>query len=113
MIPATFEVAVEDIGVFTFRRRNMRDQLKIEAAARHDTNSMSSSGDLFLAALQIETLSLLTVTAPDGWNLLDLDPLNESDWAKLDRVFRELRSAEERFRGRVPEQPRGVGAGAQ
>lgn len=109
-LPQTFPVTVDGVGEFTFRRRGMRDQFQIEGNVRKTTG-----GGLELldnGALAFETLAALTISAPEDWDLLALDPLDEGDWKKMMAVFRALRAAEDRFRGRVSAVPPGGGEAA-
>ncbi len=94
----TYHVDVDDIGTFTFRRRVIRDQIRIEAEAFRILGGPIDDADLHHIALAMATLSTLTVTAPKGWNVEELDPLERSETAKLWSVYGGLRAAEEKFR---------------
>jgi hypothetical protein len=91
---------VNGIGKFVFRLpRTMRDELKIAAeysrlteGVAHPTPWLSSVAD------HIATLTVLTVEAPEDWNIEEMDPLDPPTWKKITEVFGALRAAEERFR---------------
>lgn len=112
MIPATFKVPVAGIGEFTFRRRTVRDQPGIEAEADRILGGPVSDRAIERAALAIATLSRLTVQAPEGWELDAIDPLDEAAVRGMFEVHKELRAAEERFRGRAGADGAAVGTGA-
>lgn len=114
-LPSSFPVPVEGIGEFVFRRRMPRDQLAIEGRARKTAGGSIEEvgGEIMGQCLAIETLAVLTISAPEGWDMDALDPLNDECWRKINTVFQELRKAEGRFRGVVPAQPAGLGEGAK
>lgn len=99
MFSKTYEVSVPDVGAFTFRKRQIKDQLRIEAEAVRTLGGPTEDGELRSIALTLATLQVLTVTAPAGWDLEALDPLEKADMDRLYAVHRELRAAEDRFRG--------------
>lgn len=96
--PATFPVSVEGIGEFVFRRRNFRLQLQVEGAADRVTGGPVKDEGLAAFGHHVATLEVLTVDAPKGWDLDELDPLDPESFGKVQRVFRGLRDAELRFR---------------
>lgn len=107
-IHRTFTVPIEDIGTFTFRRRDMGDQLRIQAA--YNTLAAGITDVAGLAAAEaLATLPVLTVSAPPGWNLDELDPLDPEAWKKLGLVFGGLRKAEDDFRAGGAPKREGVG----
>lgn len=94
----TFRVEVADVGTFTFRRRAMRDHVRLFAEIERILGGPCEDKDTQHAAEALASLSLLTVSGPDGWDLDALDPLDPDDVAKLFKVYRRLRDEEERFR---------------
>jgi hypothetical protein len=106
----TFDVEVPDIGVFTFAHRRMKDQFRIEAVASRLLGGPVDDEALKMGAAAFATLSVLTVHAPDGWNLDDLDPLDGAATMRLFAVHGALREAEGRFRGGPADNGAAVGA---
>jgi hypothetical protein len=96
---APLEVTVDGIGVFTFRHRALRDQFRIEGEASRLLGGPVDDPLLRAGAVAFATLAVLTITAPDGWNLDTLDPFDPSGSAgRLFQVHGALREAEDRFR---------------
>ena len=98
-IDRTFPVPVEGIGTFTFRRRQMRDQIRIQAEATRLLGGPCDDPEQRDIAFMSATLITLTVDAPPGESFDELDPLDKETSAKLWRIFGALRVAEDRFRG--------------
>lgn len=97
---ANFEVDVGGIGKFTFAKRRFRDQFRIEALATQLLGGPCDDDRLRAGALAFATLSVLTVSHPEGWDLEALDPYDPADSAaQLFKVHGALRDAEDRFRG--------------
>ena len=97
-----YQLEVDGIGEFTFRRRNMRDQIRIEAEAERITGGpVENKSPLQRAAIAIATLSVLTVKAPDGWDVDAMDPLEQADVETVLKVAGEVYEAEARFRERA------------
>lgn len=93
-----FTVTVPDIGSFTFRKRRVPDQVKIEAMALKFTDGPTDDAELRHIAMAWATLSTLTVEGPKGWDLEEIDPLEQSDTDKMWAVWRALRKQEDTFR---------------
>lgn len=94
----TYEVPVEGIGTFTFRKREMLDQVKIQAEASRMTDGPVDDPGLRRFTHALATLLRLTVLAPAGWAPLAIDPLDSEGTEKLWLVHDAMRDAEERFR---------------
>ena len=94
-----FQVTVEGIGTFTFGRRRMRDELAIAAEFSRLTEGVETP-TLYLQGVAgwISTLKVLTVEAPEGWDIDAMDPLEEDTYANLVRVHSALRDKEGSFR---------------
>lgn len=107
--PTDFFEDVEGIGRFRFAKRKMADEIQIQRLFAEYTGGIAPTAWLLTLGEYLSTLRVLTVTAPEGWNLDDLDPLDEETYAKLGRVFVALREREETFRGRS--KPQGEGSG--
>lgn len=93
----TYTRPVPGIGDFIFRRRVLRDQIRIEAEAIRMLNGPTTDPNLHNIALAVGTLSVLTVNAPEGWDLEALDPLIPSSVSQLWQVYGVLRAAEDEF----------------
>ncbi|WP_431860130.1 hypothetical protein [Azospirillum sp.] len=98
MMDRTHSVTVDGVGTFVFRRRAMRDQIRIEADAVRILGGPIEDDGLRSWALAMATLAALTVSAPDGWDLDTIDPLDEGATAKVLMVYGRLRETEEKFR---------------
>ena len=95
-----FKVDVEGVGVFTFGYRTMADEFAIQRKYAELTGGGPTTQWLSLVGGWVAALSVLTVTAPDGWVLDEMDPLDEAVYEKMSRVFTALKEEEDRFRGR-------------
>lgn len=95
---ATFNVDVDGIGAFTFYKRTLRQQFKIEAEASRVLGGPIEDDVLKMGAGAYATLLVLTVEAPEGWDLDGFDPLNDDDTVKIFAVHRRLREVEAGFR---------------
>ena len=91
-------VSVEGIGEFTFRKRTWYDQMALEGAAERITGGPVQSEGLQYFATAAATLKVLMVSAPPGFDLNDLDPLDPASYLQVQSVFKEFRAAEARFR---------------
>lgn len=91
-------VSVEGVGEFTFRKRTFRDQMALEGAAERILGGPVQSEGLQYFATAVATLEVLMVSAPKGFDVTDLDPLDPDSYTRVQAVFREFRATEERFR---------------
>jgi hypothetical protein len=98
MARANFPVEVDGIGSFIFKARTLRSQFLIEAEASRVMGGPCADEALRQGAIQLATLLVLTVEAPQGWDLEALDPLIPEDIAKVFTVHRRLREVEAGFR---------------
>lgn len=100
--PTTFALEVEGIGAFTFKRRRLRDGLAIQREYSDIMGACLTPIDGFVAAANwVATLRVLTVSAPDGWDLEAMDPDDDGDVKKMAAVYGALRAREDTFRGRA------------
>lgn len=107
--PHTYQVEVEGIGTFTFRRRTMGDTPRVTNRALGILGGeIPHHSHLFSEAMKLAELEVLTMSGPDGWGLDALDPLNPDDVARFELVHARFAEEEARFRGA----PAGVGGGA-
>lgn len=98
--PTDFHLDVEGVGHFVFAKRTMRDEMRIAAEFSRLTEGVTTPTTyLELVAGWLSALTVLTVQAPDGWDLETMDPLDEDTYAQLMRVHAALREKEGSFRG--------------
>ncbi len=97
--PSDFSVKVEGIGSFVFANRTMADELAVQreyaeiiGGVEHPTIWLETMGG-WLSALRV-----LTVSAPDGWDIDAMDPLDTETYKKIGRVYEELQKMERSFR---------------
>lgn len=91
-------VEVDGVGSFLFRHRTLKLQIAIEAGMERVTLGPVQGPALRLFAAAVATLETLTVEGPDGWDLEEIDPLDDAEFGKVERVFGRLRDVEETFR---------------
>lgn len=102
-IPDQFTLEVPEVGAFTFAKRTMRRELRIQAEYSRLTEGVDTPTlGLEMLAGMLSQLSVLTIRGPEGWDLEAIDPLDEREYAKLLRVHAALRAKEDSFRGRSP-----------
>lgn len=94
-----FDIVVEGIGRFRFANRTMRDHLKIEAEYSRIIDGVEPTAFLKIIAEWISVLRVLTVDAPDGWNIDNMDPLDSVTYENLRKVHKALSDKEADFRG--------------
>lgn len=94
-----YPVEIEGIGTFFFAKRTMRHEFKIQAEYSRLTEGVDTpTANLEYIAGVFSTLRVLTVKAPEGWDLDKLDPLESEDFEKVIRVHAALRAKEGSFR---------------
>lgn len=94
-----FFVDVEGIGNFSFARRMLRDEMRIAAEYSRITEGVETPTEwLQFVGTWVSTLKVLTVTAPDGWDIDAMDPLDQETYANLRDVHAALREKEQSFR---------------
>jgi hypothetical protein len=107
-----YPVDVEGIGTFFFAKRTMRHEFKIQAEYSRLTEGVETpTANLEIMAGIFSTLRVLTMRAPDGWDLDSLDPLDERDYARAIRVHAALREKEGSFRRKQADPGAGAGQG--
>ena len=99
-IPAEtdYTVDVDGVGTFTFGRRKMADEVKIQVEYARLIDGVKPTEWLAIVAGWLSVLKTLTVRAPEGWDLDDLDPTDDATYAKLSRVHSALTEKESSFR---------------
>lgn len=105
-------VPVDGIGTFTFAKKAMRDMFAIETEFARLTEGVEEVHNfLFNVATAFANLKVLTVTAPDDWDLDALDPEEGESYMKLMQVWGALRDKQTSFRKAAAEGREGAGAG--
>lgn len=97
---STFIEPVEGIGTFTFTKRRMREQFRVEAEFARLTEGAPVAADVSSLAMSVACLRVLTVEAPEGWNLDEMDPEDGDTYSKILRVYGALRAREDAFRAK-------------
>jgi hypothetical protein len=138
VIPDVFPVSVPGIGDFIFRKRRVRDQVWIEADALKTFGGLAPAkpllpddqtdwtdedhvavarwlgeASLWELAIALPSVERLTVTAPPGWNLDGIDPLERDQTQPLLTVYRSLRKTEDTFRTKPPSNGAAEGVGVK
>ena len=93
-----FVADVEGIGTFVFGRRKMADHVKIQVEYARLTEGVEPTPWLESVATWLAVLKILTVRAPDDFDLDELDPLDDETYAKLLKIYACLRAKEDSFR---------------
>lgn len=93
-----FTVPVDGIGTFTFGRRKMRDEIAIQVEFARLIDGVEPTAWLQAVCGWLSVLKVLTVRAPDDWDLETADPLDDETYAKLSRVYESLVEKERSFR---------------
>lgn len=94
-----FHVEVPNVGTFSFAKRTLRDEMRIAAEYSRLTEGVETPSTwLAIVAGWISTLKVLTVSAPDGWNIDAMDPLDKETYDRLREVHVALRAKEDSFR---------------
>ena len=98
-----FSIPVDGIGTFTFARRKMADEIKIQVEYARMIDGVEPTQWLALVCGWMAALKVLTVRAPEGWDIDEMDPLDDDTYAKLGRVHAALIEKERSFRsGKTP-----------
>jgi len=95
-----FTIDVEGIGSFTFARRTMRDEIRIQREFARIIDGVEPTAWLEQVGGWISDLGVLTVEAPEGWDIEGMDPLDDDTYAKMAKVHAALRDKERSFRGK-------------
>ncbi len=95
MNKAASKIDVTDIGAFTFKRRTMRDELRIGVEYSVLTGGVHNPTPwLDFISNVFATLTVLTESAPDGWDIEAMDPLDAETYLKITAVYSALIAAE-------------------
>lgn len=110
--PKEFTITVEGVGAFTFARRNMRKEIAIGAEySRLIEGVPTPTPWLDMVCGWISALKVLTLKAPEGWDIEELDPLDDENFTLLGKVHASLREKEGSFRVKPNVEGEAVGAG--
>lgn len=93
-----FSVPVGKLGTFTFARRSMEDEIKIQVEYARMIEGVEPTAWLSITCNWLATLKVLTVSAPSGFDVNDLDPLDEEVYVNMRDAYNALREKELSFR---------------
>ncbi len=100
-----YPVIIDGIGTFSFARRRMADEIKIQVEYARLIDGVEPTQWLSIVSTWIATFKVLTVKAPDDWDIDELDPFADDTYSKMKLVFDALTAKEQSFR-----QPNGKGS---
>ena len=100
MTENTYTLNVDGIGPFEFRRHTMQQEYRVvaEFGRLSEGAPLPDWANSFFS--MVAQLKVLTVKAPKEWDIELLDPLDESDLEKIEKVYRAMRDKEDSFRVR-------------
>lgn len=105
-----FTVNVDQVGDFLFAKRTMRDEIKIQVEYARMIEGVEQPTEwLALVAGWIAALKTLVVKSPDGWDIDEMDPLDDETYAKMARVHRALVEKERSFRSSTGQADKAAG----
>lgn len=105
-----YTVKVDGVGTFTFGRRTMRDEIAIQVEYARIIDGVEPTAWLQAVGGWLSVLRVLTVRAPEDWDLDTMDPLDDGTYARLSKVYETLADQERSFRR--GSKPAGQGSGA-
>lgn len=106
-----FILKVDDIGTFTFAKRSMRDEIAIQVEFAKLIDGAEPTAWLQAVCGWISTFRVLTVRAPEGWDIDAMDPLEDETYGKMRTVFTAMTAKEGSFRRKPKQASEGSGAG--
>lgn len=105
---STFTVAVDGIGEFTFKRRNMRLNIAIQVEYARLSEGVDLPPAIADFVAMASAVKVLAEEAPKGWNVDELDGFDEDSYAKVATVWSALREKETTFlKGSAAASPNG------
>lgn len=107
-----FVVEVEGIGRFVFARRKMADEIQIQVEYAGLIQGVEPTQWLENVCGWVAAFKVLMVQAPKGWDLEEMDPLDEGTFANLMKVYRAFRDKERSFRPKPAQASEGTGEAA-
>ena len=109
--PTDFEVPVEGVGNFLFARRTLADELAVQREYARIIDGVENPTEwLATMAGWLSVLRTITIRAPEGWSLDDMDPLDPATYEKLFKVYSALRDKEGSFRPGLGKESQAVSA---
>ena len=101
MMPKNYTVNVDGIGTFTFRPTwPMGVKMQVFCEFNRLTQGQDNISEwLSSTCNMLATLKVATISAPEGWDLDEMDALDEDACRKLIAVFDALQEREFFFRG--------------
>lgn len=106
-----YYIDVPDIGRFRCARRTMMIEVEVQREYASMAGGVEPTAWLVTIAEYLSTLRVLIVDAPEGWDMDDMDPLDDETYQQLGRVFAALREREETFRRKSGKAGQENGAG--
>ncbi len=110
--PTDFSIDVEGIGRFVFARRKMADEIKIQVEYARLIEGVEPTTWLAAVAGWISALSVLTVIAPAGWNIDEMDPTEDETYSRMNAVHKALLQKEGSFRTKPNQDGSATGSGS-
>lgn len=96
--PSDFRVTVADHGDFVFGKRTMRDEIASQVEYARMIDGVPPTPWLETVCGAMADLKVMTVKAPDGWDVDELEPHDPETYAKLISAHRALLNKERSFR---------------
>ena len=93
-----FTVDVEGVGRFVFGKREMADEIKIHVEYSRLTEAVTPTPWLDQVATWMSTLRVMTVRFPGGFDIDELDPLEDDTYQKLMKAHAAFLAKERSFR---------------
>lgn len=93
-----YKVNVEGVGVFTFAKRTMKDEIKIQVEYARLIDGTEPTEWLQSVCGWLANFKVLMVSAPEDWDLEEMDPLDNESYTRMALVYGALREKERSFR---------------
>lgn len=97
-IPPTFQVDVEGIGTFEFRKRTLRLEQRVSAEYSRITEVPNPEPWASVIARYEAEIKVLASKVPEGWTPDEWDPEDKESYEKIRRVGEALAEREKFFR---------------
>jgi hypothetical protein len=113
VVAKTFDVDVDGVGHFVFRRRSLRDEFRVQAEVSRLTEGIQpADNEVWRFAQAVAAIKVLAVKVPDGWDIDKADPFDSGTYERIIKVSEALREREAFFRPAGRPQPQVAGEGA-
>ena len=93
-----FTVNVDGVGSFTFGRRKLSDEVAIQREYAAILDGVKPTDWLEIVGNWIAVFKVMMVSAPSGWDLEEMDPLDNGTYQKMKRVYDAFIEKERSFR---------------